>query len=137
MASSAAEVACKKCRKFVGVNLFYAAANGKFHFNRAHKIGKANVNARRLKRKVAHNPEDVGIACFRMYDEILFFFEVLIVKDRVARDLELVQRNVGITHLHDNALVYDKLVLHITVERMRNLGKLVGVCVESIVKSCC
>ena len=119
MAAAAAKTFCQESSELVGINFAGAASDGEFDLICTDIESKADIDILSLKSEVADKSQNTGIALLSLDDQIFVALVIFVVKDRAARDHELVERDVGVDHGCDGALVVDQGVHHISVERVR------------------
>ena len=133
-AASAAQAVCEVAREFVRMDFLGGTPYGELDLIRTLIVCDNDVDVLRLHREITYDTEDARIACLRLDDEILVVLVILIVKDRLACDLKLFERDVRIDHLRDYALVDDQGIEHVSVERVRYLGVPVGIGIQTVIE---
>ena len=91
MTAAAADAVSKERCELIRVDFLRTASYGELDLICADKESDAYVNAFRLKREIADDTQDGRIAGFSLDYKIFVALVIFIVKDRFARDLQLVQ----------------------------------------------
>ena len=122
MASSAADSVCQKSRELVSLDFLGAAPYGKLHDFGTREKGQTYVDILGLESKIAYDSEYAGVAWLCLKDHALIGLVILIVDYGIPRYKEFFNGNIGIHHGCDDALLDRKIIEHIPVSRVRDLG---------------